>query len=132
MLDNFGWEMSLPVKFSLAFAIIFVLILGFFWALRRFGAGSLGSSTRGRQPRLAVIDHASVDGRRRLILVRRRCRCGTQYRARGRFATRRAGNASGGRHRIAAACYSASGEWIGRIVAVAAGARKRPAPVTKT
>jgi flagellar protein FliO/FliZ len=71
MLDSFGLEMSLPVKFALAFAIIFVLILGFFWALRRFNAGSLGSSARGRQPRLAVIDHASVDGRRRLILVRR-------------------------------------------------------------
>ena len=26
---------------------------------------------RGRQPRLAVIDHASVDARRRLILIRR-------------------------------------------------------------
>jgi len=41
------------------------------WAVRRFGAGRLGANTRGRQPRLAVVDHASVDGRRRLILVRR-------------------------------------------------------------
>jgi flagellar protein FliO/FliZ len=40
--------------------------------VRRFGAGRLGGgSARGRQPRLAVIDYASVDGRRRLILVRR-------------------------------------------------------------
>ena len=31
----------------------------------------IGSGTRGRQPRLAVIDYASVDGRRRLILVPR-------------------------------------------------------------
>jgi flagellar protein FliO/FliZ len=39
--------------------------------VRRFGSGRLGAATRGRQPRLAVIDYASVDGRRRLILVRR-------------------------------------------------------------
>jgi len=39
--------------------------------VRRFGSGRLGANTRGRQPRLAVIDYASVDGRRRLILVRR-------------------------------------------------------------
>jgi hypothetical protein len=41
------------------------------WTVRRFGSGRLGSNTRGRQPRLAVIDYASVDNRRRLILVRR-------------------------------------------------------------
>ena len=42
------------------------------WAVRRLGSGRLGTNgVRGRQPRIAVIDHASVDGRRRLILVRR-------------------------------------------------------------
>jgi hypothetical protein len=42
------------------------------WAVRRFGAGRLGGAgTRRRQPRLAVVDYASVDSRRRLILVRR-------------------------------------------------------------
>jgi flagellar biogenesis protein FliO len=42
------------------------------WAVRRFGSGRLGGAgMRGRQPRLAVIDYASVDARRRLILVRR-------------------------------------------------------------
>src|SRR5664279_5714347 len=30
-----------------------------------------GGGTRGRQPRLAVIDAATVDGRRRLVLIRR-------------------------------------------------------------
>ena len=40
--------------------------------VRRFGSGRLGGAgTRGRQPRLGVIDYASVDARRRLILVRR-------------------------------------------------------------
>ena len=43
-----------------------------FWLLRRFGGRRLGSAaTRGRQPRLGVIDQATVDGRRRLVLIRR-------------------------------------------------------------
>ena len=68
----FGAEMPLAVRFFLAFLIVLGLIGATAWAVRRFGAGRLGgSATRGRQPRLAVIDHATVDGRRRLILVRR-------------------------------------------------------------
>jgi len=41
------------------------------WLVRRFGASRLGNASRGRQPRLAVIDAATVDGRRRLVLIRR-------------------------------------------------------------
>jgi hypothetical protein len=42
------------------------------WLVRRFGANRLGAAGRGgRQPRLAVIDAATVDGRRRLVLIRR-------------------------------------------------------------
>jgi hypothetical protein len=72
MFDSlFGAEMPLAVRFFLAFIIVLGLIGATAWAVRRFGAGRLGTATRGRQPRLAVIDYASVDGRRRLILVRR-------------------------------------------------------------
>jgi len=72
MFDTlFGYEMPLALKFFVAFVVVLCLILGFAWAVRRFGAGRLGTSSRGRQPRLAVVDYASVDGRRRLILVRR-------------------------------------------------------------
>lgn len=67
----FGAEMPLAVRFFVAFLIVLGLIGAIAWAVRRFGSGRLGTSTRGRQPRLAVIDYASVDGRRRLILVRR-------------------------------------------------------------
>jgi hypothetical protein len=68
----FGAEMPLAVRFFLAFLIVLGLIGATAWAVRRFGSGRLGGAgTRGRQPRLAVIDHASVDARRRLILVRR-------------------------------------------------------------
>ena len=42
------------------------------WLVRRFGSNRAGTETsRGRQRRLAVIDAASVDGRRRLVLIRR-------------------------------------------------------------
>lgn len=60
-----------PVKFFVAFAIVLALIALTAWLVRRFGANRLGGNTRGRQPRLAVIDAASVDGRRRLVLIRR-------------------------------------------------------------
>jgi hypothetical protein len=75
MLDAlFGTELSTPVKFAIAFPIILALLVGFIYAVRRFGVGALGSAvtTRGRQPRLGVTDVAMVgDGRRRLLLIRR-------------------------------------------------------------
>jgi flagellar protein FliO/FliZ len=71
MESLFGAEMPLAVRFFLAFLIVLGLIGAIAWALRRFGAGRFRDTARGRQPRLGVIDHASVDGRRRLILVRR-------------------------------------------------------------
>jgi flagellar protein FliO/FliZ len=68
----FGTEMPFVVKFFLAFLLVLGLIGVGAWALRRFTSGRLGgANTRGRQPRLGVIDYASVDARRRLILVRR-------------------------------------------------------------
>jgi hypothetical protein len=68
----FGTEMPFVVKFFLAFLLVLGLIGVGAWGLRRFTSGRLGgASARGRQPRLGVIDYASVDARRRLILVRR-------------------------------------------------------------
>jgi flagellar protein FliO/FliZ len=71
MFDLFGAEMPLAVRFFLAFLIVLGLIGAAAWAVRRFGSARLGGAVRGRQPRLAVIDYASVDARRRLVLVRR-------------------------------------------------------------
>src|ERR1700739_3968499 len=68
----FGAEMPLAVRFFIAFLIVLGLIGATAWAVRRFGGGRLGTAgTRGRQARLGVIDQAPVDGRRRLILIRR-------------------------------------------------------------
>ncbi len=68
----FGADMPLAVRFFFAFVIVLALIGGTAFLVRRFGGERLGASaSRGRQPRLAVIDAAAVDGRRRLILIRR-------------------------------------------------------------
>jgi flagellar protein FliO/FliZ len=69
-MENLFGEFPL-VKLLIAFAIVFILIIATFWVLRRFGGTRIGGASRGRQPRLAVIDAAAVDGRRRLVLIRR-------------------------------------------------------------
>jgi hypothetical protein len=71
MFDLFGPEIPLAAKFFIAFAVVLALIALTAWLVRRFGANRLSGGTRGRQPRLAVIDAATVDGRRRLVLIRR-------------------------------------------------------------
>jgi flagellar biogenesis protein FliO len=60
------------ITFVIAFIVVLALIAGTAWLVRRFAGNRLGTSAnRGRMPRLAVIDAAAVDGRRRLVLVRR-------------------------------------------------------------
>jgi hypothetical protein len=64
--------MQTPLTFFIAFVAVLVLIGIVAWLVRRFAGNRLGgSANRGRMPRLAVIDAAAVDGRRRLVLVRR-------------------------------------------------------------
>src|ERR1044071_806146 len=67
----FGAEMPLAARFFIAFLVVLALIGLTAWLVRRFGANRLGNASRGRQPRLAVIDAATVDGPRRLVLIRR-------------------------------------------------------------
>ena len=67
----FGSEMPLAAKFFIAFPVVLALIGLTAWLVRRFSSNRLGGAARGRQPRLAVIDAATVDGRRRLVLIRR-------------------------------------------------------------
>lgn len=56
----------------IAILIVLALIGAVAWLVRRFAGSSIGASgARGRMPRLAVVDAAAVDGRRRLVLVRR-------------------------------------------------------------
>ena len=60
------------LTFFFAFVAVLALIGAAAWLVRQFAGNRLGANTnRGRMPRLAVIDAAAVDGRRRLVLVRR-------------------------------------------------------------
>ena len=55
-----------------ALLIVLVLIAAAAWLVRKFSSGNAGAGAkRGRMPRLAVIDAAAVDNRRKLVLVRR-------------------------------------------------------------
>jgi flagellar biogenesis protein FliO len=65
-------ELPLPVKLIVAFVIVLALIAIVLWLIRRLAGSNVGAApARGRQPRLAVIDAAAVDSRRRLVLIRR-------------------------------------------------------------
>jgi len=64
--------MPQPLVFIFSFVAVLALFGGIVWLIRRLAGNRLGANTgRGRMPRLAVIDAAAVDGRRRLVLVRR-------------------------------------------------------------
>src|SRR5437870_3203704 len=70
MNSLFGVELPTAVTFAIAFVVVLALIGALAWAVRRFGATRLDAA-RARQPRLAVIDSAAVDGRRKLVIIRR-------------------------------------------------------------
>ena len=71
-MEAFFNTMSVPAKFLLAFIVVLAVLGIGGYLMRRLTGGTLSiAGPRGRQPRLAVIDAASVDGRRRLVLVRR-------------------------------------------------------------
>lgn len=57
-------------RYVIAIVVVVLLLVALRWALRRYMGGP-GVGQRGRQPRLAVMDVAVVDARRRLVLVRR-------------------------------------------------------------
>src|SRR6187549_1170453 len=71
MNSLFGLELPTPVNFVVAFVVVLALIGAATWAVRRFGGARIEAAARGRQPRLAVIDSAAVDGRRKLVIIRR-------------------------------------------------------------
>src|SRR6185436_10765951 len=71
MNSLFGVDLPTPVNFVIAFVVVLLLIAGATWLVRRFGATRVDAGARSRQPRLAVIDAAAVDARRRLVIIRR-------------------------------------------------------------
>jgi flagellar protein FliO/FliZ len=71
MSSLFGVELPTPVNFVIAFVFVLLLIGVAAWVVRRFGGTRIDAAARGRQPRLAVVDSAAVDARRKLVIVRR-------------------------------------------------------------
>ncbi|RXF72633.1 flagellar biosynthetic protein FliO [Hansschlegelia zhihuaiae] len=74
MLDQILGDIPTPLKFVIAFAVIILLMVVAVWLGRRFGGqrfGPTAATGRSRQPRLGVLDVLAVDGRRRLVIVRR-------------------------------------------------------------
>jgi len=67
----FGDWGALLMQFLITAVVILGLVALIYWLVRRYSAAGLGRIGRGRVPRLAIIDAMSVDGRRRLVLVRR-------------------------------------------------------------
>jgi flagellar biogenesis protein FliO len=59
------------VQFAITVVVVLALIAVVYWLVRRYSSGGLGRIGRGRVPRLAIVDAMPVDGRRRLVLVRR-------------------------------------------------------------
>lgn len=62
-------DMESYLRFVLALLFVLGLILGGAWLARRAGLGS--ALKPGRKRRLALVEALPVDGKRRLVLVRR-------------------------------------------------------------
>ncbi|MEZ5839589.1 MAG: flagellar biosynthetic protein FliO [Hyphomicrobiales bacterium] len=72
MIETFGEGGARAAQFIFALIFVLVLIAAGAYLLRRFAAARFGSPTgRSRQPRLAIMDAAPIDTRRRLVLIRR-------------------------------------------------------------
>jgi len=63
-------ETALYLRVILSLVLVLGLILGCLWAVRRLGLAGMAAGRGGRR-RLAVIEGVAVDGKRRLVLVRR-------------------------------------------------------------
>jgi flagellar protein FliO/FliZ len=63
-------SLDLYSRFLLALVFVVALIAILAWLGRRFGiAGRIGAAKAGR--RLAIVESAALDGKRRLVLIRR-------------------------------------------------------------
>ena len=71
MNSLFGLHLPTAVNLVIAFVVVLILIGAAAWIVRRLGAAQLDAAARGRPPRLAVLDTAAVDARRKLVIIRR-------------------------------------------------------------
>lgn len=71
MVDTFGEGGARAAQFIFALIVVLALIAIGAWVMRRIAAARFGAPGRNRQPRLAIMDAAPIDTRRRLVLIRR-------------------------------------------------------------
>ena len=64
-------EFSTVIQRLIALVCVLALIGLLAWLIRRFSGGGRGLRTRGNRRRLAVVEVAPIDSKRRLVLVRR-------------------------------------------------------------
>lgn len=64
-------DMASYLRFLLALVFVLGLIALLVWVVRRFGPAGIALKASGRNRRLAIVEVAPVDARRRLVLVRR-------------------------------------------------------------
>jgi flagellar biogenesis protein FliO len=67
----FGETGAIIAQFVITLIVVLLLIAVVVWLVRRYSGGAFMAGGRGRLPRLAIVDAMAVDGRRRLVLVRR-------------------------------------------------------------
>lgn len=64
-------EMGTYLRFMLALVFVLGLILMAAWAAKRFGMGMAAKGARGRRRRITLVEVMPLDGKRRLVLIRR-------------------------------------------------------------
>ncbi|MEO8667604.1 MAG: hypothetical protein ABI399_03750 [Bauldia sp.] len=71
LVPIFGESGAVVAQFVLTLVAVLILVGAVVWAVRRYGTGAFAAVARNRVPRLALVDALPIDGRRRLILIRR-------------------------------------------------------------
>lgn len=66
-----GSELADKALYLVVAAIVLVLLFAVIWVARKALGGSIGPRNKGRGPRLAVMDVAAIDPKRKLVLIRR-------------------------------------------------------------
>lgn len=71
MTSLFGGSAGTLLNAIFALGIVLVLIVMALWLLKLFSRASEGLGRNGREKRLSVVESASVDGKRKVLIVRR-------------------------------------------------------------
>ncbi|MBC8131142.1 MAG: flagellar biosynthetic protein FliO, partial [Rhizobiaceae bacterium] len=71
LVDLVGEELAPMASWALAATIVIILVIVVIQVAKMALGGSMGPRTKGRGPRLAIMDVAAIDPKRKLVLVRR-------------------------------------------------------------